>query len=825
MVKAKRFLLLTAGLALFLSWPARGNPSAATGPKPSRKAKPVRTDLYGEPLPEGAIARMGKIGLRHSGYVFCVAFSPDGKTLASGGQDKVIRLWETSTGKALRQFVGHVEDVTSIAFSPKGDALVSGSRDKTIRFWDVASGKPRPQIINHPGKVREMAFSRDGKKLASAGGANIYIWDPATAKEVRHWKAHKGGACGLAFSPDGKTLASGGFANSRKGKGLADSYALALWNPATGKMVRCFEEHNATVWSVAFSPDGKMLASTGCNNNEFGSTIFWDPATGKKLRQIGGRLLGTYPNCIAFSPTGQTVVIADESSLQYWNLAKKDMLRSMGAGMVYAAVFSPDGRTLAIADGGKSVTLWDLGWWEDYFAPQTHRGSITSLAIAPDSKTVLTASYGRPRFWEIGSGKLLRPYKKWGWTTGIKSMAVSPDGRTLALVTTSRITLWDFAKEKFLGAIRHGSDVAIAFSPDSKFLVSAASDRRDLCLWEVATGKEIRQYKKFEMGGASVAYSPDGQTIASAGAGLYVWEAATGKVIRHWQGEKGARTALAPDAMIVVMANKKVRVRELITGRELYQLNTPAEDTYTFAFSPDGRLLATVSGNAVKLWDVLTGAQVRVYKGHWGMVTALGFSADGKVLVSGNGTALVWDVSEVLSSDKEPDVLKPHQLTQHWNDLKSADPLKAYRAFRTLLRAPAPSVAFLQKELRPVKGFAQKRIERWITELDSEKFKVRRKATAELEKLAELAEPALRKTLAKKPSVEVRGRIDRLLAKVPRSLEAKRACCVVKLLENVGTPEAQQLLTKVARGTPAARLTQEAKAVLERLATRTAAEP
>ena len=187
-------------------------------------AEPLRLDCFGDPLPKGAVARMGTVRFRHAGAVRSIAYSPDGKTIASAGDDKVVRIWDAESGKELRVLKGHKDTIHQVAFSPEGKRILSTSSDRTARLWDPMTGG-KISATKYPGKSFAAAFSPDGKVLAVAAGQppDICLRDVSTDKVLRHWRGGTAGTIdALAFSPDGKMLAAGGFTE------VADNSALGL---------------------------------------------------------------------------------------------------------------------------------------------------------------------------------------------------------------------------------------------------------------------------------------------------------------------------------------------------------------------------------------------------------------------------------------------------------------------------------------------------------------------------------------------------------------------------------------------------------------------
>ncbi len=733
--------------------------------------KAPRTDIHGAPLPPGAIARLGVLGLKHADRALSVAFSPDGKTLASGGQDKMIKLWDAEKGKELRSITGHESGVACIAFSPDGRTLISESWDKTIRFWDVATGKELPRIINHPGQIHTLAVSPDGKLLASTVENNVCLWDATTGKEVRRWKAHHGGISSLAFSPDGKHLVSGGHDGVREspkeGKGSEsnsgpiDDYAAALWETATGKKLLSWSEETHSVSAVAFSPDGKTVAVL-----HFRSIGFYDPASGKEVRRIKTDFLSG-PRHLVFAPDGKSFALSDGGTIYVglWSI------KNAHTQSVSSLAFSPDSKTLASAGEDGQVRLWDVAQLKDRFESPGHQQELTGLAISPDGKTAVTADYyGTTHQWELTTGKQIRQFRDQAGLLGrgvILSIALSPDGKTLAQAHHGGISFWDVATGKLTGEITAsiGRFPAIAFSPDGKTLASEGSEDKFLHLWDVAARKENRALIKKDKDGYAVVFSPDGQLIASSAGGLYLWETATGKLLHHLK-DAGGKLAFSPDGFLLASASmNKVRLLEAATAKEITQYNAGDSRTgrHAIAFSPDGKVLAVTSDQDVLVLEAATGCRVGTFRGHLKPITCLAFTPDGKALISGaeDCTALVWNVSSLVE-EKELPPLTPEQSRACWDDLKDSDRLKAYDAQRRLARFPEQTLALLRKELRP----------------------------------AAVAEP-------KRPE--------------EASLEGRRIEWAIHFLERSGTAPARRFLEELALGEPQSWQTREAKGAIQRL--------
>jgi WD40 repeat protein len=812
-----RLSLLLLALAFVL-------PAFAAAPPVQRPAP--RTDRAGDSLPAGAVARLGTLRLRHGGVIHGLAFSSDGKMLATAGHDQVARLWDAATGRLLSKLEGHTNPVHAVCFADRDRSLITGAWDNTIRVWDVGSGKLSRTLKeansgNMP--VSVLAVSSDGKRLASGGLDNLVrIWDLKSGDLLRRVEGHTAAVMCLAFSPDGKRLYSGAsdrtvrafevdsgkevrninaapggkfpdrlapFALSPDGKSLAVSIGgspIAVIGDDGRKLLRRLPATDSSVRVLAWSPDGKVLASAGGKD----SIHLWDPETGKKLRSCGDT--GRSVTSLAFSPTSKMLASAEGCSVRLWNVA--------------------DGKALDRGDG--------------------HFARIASVAFDPDSKLVATGSLdGSVILWD-SRGKPQRRLRLSAHHLGVQCLAVSPRGSLLAVgCRDDRIRLWRADTGQVSGTltVKTSGTFSLAFSPDGKTLASGGADKV-IRLWNPHEPKELRTIGRHANAVHALAWLPGGKVIAAGSTdGIRLWDPDTGKQGRQLKASGFGAVGLACNRdgkTLVTLARGGVFVYETEMGRKLREMRADPSWLQAVAFSrAEGTQMVAAGANrshSVWVWDADTGKELHRLDGHEGSVHALTFTPDGKFLITAgdDGTAVVWDLAALKKGPARVPAGN-RELEKCWEDLGSPDAALAYRSMIRLSESPEAAVALLAERLRP--AVVDARHLRLAADLGGKDASARA-ALAELTRLGPLAEAALRRALANKPKPTARKHIEDLLARLdapadtPQRLRWLRG---VEVLELIGTPKAITALSALAKGVPEAEQTREALSSLKRLEKKT----
>ncbi|WP_221349273.1 helix-turn-helix domain-containing protein [Streptomyces beigongshangae] len=581
---------------------------------------------------------------RHSGPVASVAFSPDGRTVATVGGDGILWLWGAATGR-LRKSID-ADGARSVAFSPDGRTVATAGGDGTLRLWGAATGRLRKSI--DADGARSVAFSPDGRSLATVGGGDgiLRLRDTATGRLREKSPEAAVAAHSVAFSPDGRTVATGG-----------DDRIVRLWNTDTGRTRAALAGHQGAVISLAFSRDGRTVATGSVDR----TVRLWNPDTGRFQRSLPE--IGYGVSSLAFSPDGRTLATGSFGAqpVRLWDTDIGRFQRSLPghASGVSSLAFSPDGRTLATGSfGAQPVRLWDTDIGRFQRSLPGHASGVSSLAFSPDGRTLATGDKdGTARLWDMSANQprdlLTRRFKE------ADLMELNPGGLTLAAgnIGVEPVRLWDVTTGR-LRAILDGHTKnadSMAFSPDGTTLATASRSRPGVDLWNTATGRLRARLDKHTVPSVnSVAFSPDGRTLAtgSYNTGVQLWNATTGHFRRNLLQDTVPATSVAfsPDGRTLATGGEDgtVRLWDTRTGRGRESLSGHGGEVTTVVYSPDGRTLATggAEDDTVRLWDTRTGRGREGLSGHGGEVTTVVYSPDGRTLATGGAeddTVRLWD--------------------------------------------------------------------------------------------------------------------------------------------------------------------------------------
>lgn len=568
-----------------------------------------------------------------------VVVSPDGTRLAilAEKSNTQVAVFDLTSGKLTARCQGHDDGIWPFIFSPDGKRIATGSSDGTARVWDAATGRLLATCRGHVGTVHSVTFGPDGTRLltASADGT-VRQWDARTGEPVEPpYNRHAALLHSAAYSPDGQWVASGG-----------EDRIIRVWRARDGQDLAVLQGHTGYVFEIAFAPDGRRLASRS-------------------------------------SRIGDNIVYGD-SSVRVWEPQATTPVLRGHVGAIYPLAYSPDGRWLASGSWDGTVRLWDAATGEPCATlPHPNRSFVFGLAFGPNGTWLLTGDRysGRLWVWDVATARVLKEIPLSGGNVLFQSLTISPDGTRVAATVEDeqfrnhRLTVYDIATEKPLFA---AEGVALAYSPDGRWLAVRAADEKTVLLLDARTHKTSARFSGHESKVLKAAFSPDSGCLASC---------SEDHTVRLWP----------------------------IGGGECRVLTGHTDLVYAVAFHPDGtRLASAARDGAVWLWDVARGEEVVRLPGHKSFVWSLAFSNDGATLASGSGDATIrlWDTAPPKAryqARREAEALRPEAerlVERLWSQKSPADVVKALRADPALSEPlrHAAQLAVLRRTIPPENG-------------------------------------------------------------------------------------------------------------------------
>jgi len=605
------------------------------------------------------------LALHHDGGVWNVAYSPDGKHIATIGGDGTVKIWDAQTGQLL---ITLDSQAGGIDYSPDGKRLAATSnyhnRYQTVKVWDATTGVELLTLAGHKDGVYGLVFSPDGTRLVTTGAdGTAKVWDAFTGEDLLTLSGHGDQVFDVSYNRDGTRIATSG-----------DDGFVRIWDASSGEQLLSlpFEEGQAFIRvafsfiSVAFTPDGGRIAASGPSDDPNWVKI-WDAATGQLL--FSGNLGHSSPPLgIAFSPDGRLAATAGlDQKARVWDTATGQVLYTL-SGHTYeinSIDFSPDGTRLATASGDGTARVWEITpAREALFIP--FADSVTSnwsmgLSYSPDGTRILTDyTAGNATIWDANSGKELLQLSP--QDTNILNTSYSYDGRLIATASEDNtITVWDgqTGKPRITLVGHKGFISQTAFSPDGTRLASASFDSK-IIFWDLTSGKALFKLTGPVEGFNSIAYSPDGKRLLSGDRSRNgaIWDATTGQKLFNlpgWYFDDIWSAAYSPDGKYVALGGHTgaIGIWDATTGQKLLDLKGKSARVVGIAFSPDGKWIAAASADGTaQMWNTATGANLWSLPVDSGGAGGVAFSPVGKRLAVGGRLGvyvLVLPIDELVA--------------------------------------------------------------------------------------------------------------------------------------------------------------------------------
>ena len=593
------------------------------------------------------------------GGVHAIAFSPNQRIFAVGDSVGGIRLFRAKDSQPYLYFEGHGKDlmlVTDLAFSPDGKMLASSSIDGTIKVWDTKTAKCLKTFIGKQQWIWSVTFSPDGQTIASGGEDNLITLSNIHTDERKVLQGHHSWIWSLKFHPHLNILVSASY-----------DLSIRLWDTNTGECLNVLTGHQHIVMGLDLHPEGEIIASSS-----FDRTIkLWNIDTGECLKTLEGHTKDV--SCLAFNNNGEILASGSgDRTIKLWNIDTGECFKTL-RGHVHDIVtldFAFDENVLASGGNNQVLKLWDVDKGICLKSWQGYTNFILAITISPNGELLASGSSDKTvRIWDLKSGRSISTVTHDGW---VWMVDFSPDGQTLVSCSEDEtIKLWDISTQRCIKTINSHTKIwTVKFSPDGKLLANGSQDGT-VSFWDSSTGANLRCIKAHSLWIWAIAFSPDGRYLASGSADttIKISNVETGECLLNLDRSlnKVMSIAFAPEGQMLASGDGElIKLWDLTTGELIQTFAGHNGTVLSLIFDLEGnKIISSGSDSIIKVWSVDTAECIKVLSGHETSIRSIDLTPDGQTLVSSStdGTIRLWD----LQTGQTRKLLRPQRPYEEMN--------------------------------------------------------------------------------------------------------------------------------------------------------------